>query len=119
MFSVSPPVAWNAIVHRRSFTTSKGSVMKKFLFLHYGFERPTPEIMQTWQNWFASFADRQLDQGGFAGGVEISKTGLKKLGWDADALTGYNVIEAESLEAAEKIARACPFISAIRVYELR
>ena len=93
--------------------------MKKFMFLHYGFEKPTPEIMKKWQEWFASFADKQVEQGGFMAGKEISKQGTKDLGWDADAVTGYNIIEAESLEAAEKIARSCPFISAIRVYELR
>jgi hypothetical protein len=93
--------------------------MKKFMFLHHGFEQPTSEIMQAWQDWFASFADKQIDQGGFAGGKEISSGGTKELGWDADAITGYNIIEAETMEAAEEIAQRCPFISAVRVYELR
>ena len=32
--------------------------VKKFLLLHYGFERPTPEIMEAWGTWFESVADR-------------------------------------------------------------
>ncbi len=89
------------------------------MFLHFGFEKPTPEIMEKWKAWFASIADVQVDQGGFAGGKEISKTGTRELGWDADAITGYNVIEAESLEAAAKLAESNPFIKSIRIYELR
>ena len=93
--------------------------MKKFMFMHFGFEKPSPEIMQAWQAWFASISDKQVDQGGFSGGREISKSGTKDLPWDMECITGYNIIEAESLDAAEEIARSNPFIASIRVYELR
>ncbi len=93
--------------------------MKKFMLLHFGFERPTPEIMKAWQAWLESIADKQLDQGGFRGGREISRTGSRELPWNMESITGYNIIEAESLDAAEKIARSNPFIASIRVYELR
>lgn len=93
--------------------------MKRFMLLHVGFERPTAEIMQAWQAWFASIADNQVEQGGFAGGREISRQGTGELPWNRESLTGYNVIEAESMEAAEQLARSCPFISSIRIYELR
>ena len=93
--------------------------MKKFMFLHFGFEKPTPEIMEAWKKWFASIADKQVDQGGFAGGREISKGGTKDLPWDGDCITGYNIIEAESFDEAEKLAQTNPFISSIRIYELR
>jgi hypothetical protein len=53
--------------------------MKKFMLLHFGFEKPTPEIMEAWQAWFASIADSQVDQGGFRAGREISKNGTKDL----------------------------------------
>ena len=46
--------------------------MKQFMFLHFGFEKPSPEIMQAWQSWFASIAQRQVAQGGFKGGREIT-----------------------------------------------
>lgn len=93
--------------------------MKKFMFLHYGFEMPTPEIMEAWKAWFASIAGQQVDQGGFAGGREISKDGTKDLPWSTESITGYNIIEAESLDAAEKLAQSNPFIASIRIYELR
>jgi len=37
--------------------------MKKYIFLHFGFERPTSEIMSAWKAWFESIAERQLGQG--------------------------------------------------------
>ena len=93
--------------------------MKKFMLLHYGFEPPTPEIMAAWGSWFESIADVQVDQGGFSGGREISKDGTKDLPWDRESITGYNIIEAESLDAAVEIAQGNPFIDRIRIYELR
>jgi len=36
-----------------------------------------------------------------------------------DSITGSSSIEAESLDEAEKIAKECPYIASIRVYELR
>jgi hypothetical protein len=93
--------------------------MKKFMFLHMGFENPTPEIMEAWMAWFESIADKQVDQGGFSNGREISKSGTKDLPWDMDCITGYNIIEAESIDEAEKLAQSNPFIASIRIYELR
>lgn len=93
--------------------------MKKFLLLHFGFEPPTPEIMAAWNRWFESIADKTVDQGGFGSGREISKSGAQDLPWDGESITGFNIIEAEDLDAAEKIAQSNPYISSIRVYEIR
>lgn len=93
--------------------------MKKYLLLHYGFEQPTDEIMAAWGKWFESLGERMVDMGGFNGGREISKEGTRNLPWDMDAITGYNVITAESLDEAEEIAKSNPYIASIRVYEIR
>ncbi|MHC4778447.1 MAG: YciI family protein [Planctomycetota bacterium] len=93
--------------------------MKKFMLLHLGFEPPTAEIMSGWQKWFESIADMQVEQGGFAGGREISGDGTRDLPWDMESITGYNIIEAEDMDAAEKIPRTNPYIASIRVYEIR
>jgi len=93
--------------------------MKKFMLLHFGFEQPTPEIMAAWGKWFESIQGIQVDQGGFNGGREISRDGTKDLPWGTKSITGYNIIEAEDLDAAEKVAQDNPFIESIRVYELR
>ena len=90
--------------------------MKKFMLLHIGFEQPTPEIMDAWKAWFA---DVNGEHCGFMGGREITADGASELPWGPDAMTGYSLIEAESMDAAIAIAKSNPFITAIRVYEIR
>lgn len=93
--------------------------MKKFVFLSYGFEKPTPEIMGAWGKWFESITDKIVEKGGhFSGGREISHSGTKDLPMGMESITGYTVIQADSLDDAEKIARGNPFIASIRVYEM-
>ena len=93
--------------------------MKNFVFLSFGFETPTPEIMAAWGKWFESIADKVVEKGGqFVDGREISHDGTRNLPLAKDSITGYTVIQAENLDEAEKIARGNPFIASIRVYEL-
>ena len=93
--------------------------MKKFVLLHYGFEKPTPEIMAAWGKWFESMKDRIIDMGGhFRAGREISKAGTKDLTLGLDSITGFTIVSADSIDDAEKIAQSNPYISSIRVYEV-
>ena len=93
--------------------------MKRFMLLHFGFEKPTPEIMAAWGKWFESVADKTVDPGGhFSGAREISQSGTKDLPMGMESITGYSIINAESLDDAEKIAQDNPFIASIRVYEI-
>ncbi len=92
--------------------------MKKFMFLSYGFEKPTPEIMAAWGKWFESIADKMVESGHFPGGREISKSGTKDLPLGTESITGYCIFNAESLDVAEKIAQECPYIASNRVYEI-
>ena len=57
----------------------KESPVKKFVLLHYGFEKPTPEIMAAWGKWFEAIKPHTVDMGGFGNGREISKGGTKSL----------------------------------------
>ena len=93
--------------------------MKKYVLLHYGFEKPTPEIMSAWTKWFESTKHFTVDMGGFGKGREITRSGTSDLPLGPDAITGFTIINADSLEAAEEMAQGNPFISGIRVYEVR
>ncbi len=93
--------------------------MKKYMYLSFGFEKPTPEIMGAWGKWFGTIADKIVDQGGFHGGArEISKDGTKDLPMGMESITGYIIVNAESLDEATVLARDNPFIASIRVYEI-
>jgi hypothetical protein len=92
--------------------------MKKFVIFHYGFETPTPQIMDAWNKWFASIGDKIVDPGSPLGpGREISRSGTKDLPMGSESLTGYTVINADSMDGAEQIAKGCPMITSVRVYE--
>ena len=92
--------------------------MKKFVLLTYGYETPTQEIMDAWGNWFASIGDNMVDSSGPCGpGREITHNGTKDLPLGMESFTGYLIINAENLDDAEKIAKDCPIITSIRVYE--
>ena len=92
--------------------------MKKFVFLTYGYETPTQEIMDAWSNWFATIGDKIIDNGNpFGAGREITAAGTKELSLDKGAITGYTIINASNMDEAVKIAQGCPIITSIRVYE--
>ena len=94
-------------------------MLNRYVLVHVGFETPTPEIMAAWGKWFESIADRAPDNvGPFMSGREITSSGTKELSLGPDAVTGYSVIDAESLDEAEAVAKECPSITAIRVYEI-
>ena len=92
--------------------------MKKFVFLYVGLEPPTQEIKDAWLNWFASIADSLVDSGNpFGSGREITRTGTRELALDKGAITGYSIINADSMDEAEKIAQGCPSITGVQIYE--
>lgn len=93
--------------------------MKKFVLLHYGFEKPTPEIMAAWGKWFESMQGNIIEIGGhFSRGREISKAGTRDLPLGLESITGFTIVSADSFDDAEKMAHGNPYISSIRVYEM-
>jgi hypothetical protein len=92
--------------------------MKKFVFLHVGYETPTKEIVDAWMKWFGSIKDHIVDSGNpFGPGMEITSAGVKQLPHDKGATTGYTIINAKTMDEAVKIAKTCPIITSMRVYE--
>jgi hypothetical protein len=93
--------------------------MKKYVLLHYGFEKPTPEIMSAWGKWFEATKPHMVDMGGFGHGRELSRSGTRELPLGPDSVTGFTIVNAESLDDAERMAQSNPYISSIRIYEVR
>ncbi len=93
--------------------------MKKFVLLTVGFSEPNEEIMKAWMEWFESIREKIVEQVGLWNGREVTEDGITALPMDKNAITGYLVINAESIEEAEKIAEACPMITSTKVYEVR
>ena len=92
--------------------------MKKFMVLHYGFSKPSAEDMAAWNKWFESIASVQVERGHFPGGRKITADGTEDLAFGEQSITGFTMIEAEDLDAAEAIAKECPIVLSTRVYEI-
>jgi hypothetical protein len=92
--------------------------MKRYMLLHIGFQQPTPELMARWKAWFESVESMTVENVGLRASREISHAGARDLPWGVESLTGYTIITAESMDAAETAARSNPFITSIRIYEL-
>jgi hypothetical protein len=79
-------------------------------------------VMKQWTNWFSKFGAAVVDPGNpFSGAVnKVKPDGTVAKGPVGHRATGYSILDAPSLEAATKMARACPVIKGgaqIAVYE--
>ena len=94
--------------------------MAKFVLAYRGgamaeTEADQDAAMQAWMGWFGSLGDAVVD-GGNPFGASASVGG----GSAASGLTGYSILEADSLEAATDLAGGCPVLSSggsVDVYE--
>jgi hypothetical protein len=92
--------------------------MKKFMFIYHGFMEPTQENKDAWMNWFGEIGGSIVDSGNpFGPGREVTPTGRQDLATNADAASGYTIVNAESMQAAEKLLENCPIETSVRIYE--
>ncbi|HSW88772.1 MAG TPA: hypothetical protein VLG12_06440 [Candidatus Saccharimonadales bacterium] len=92
--------------------------MKKFVLLYVGSVEPTQEVMEGWQKWFGVLGNRVVDSGNpFGAGREITKTGTHDLAQDEKAISGYTIINAESMEEVENLSKECPIVTSVKIYE--
>jgi hypothetical protein len=98
--------------------------MGNYLFAYTGGSMAeTPEaqeaVMQAWGSWFETLGSAVVD-GGAPFGPSTAVRADGSTGSTAAGLTGYSVIQADSLELAAKLADGCPVLDgggAVEVYE--
>ena len=92
--------------------------MKKYVFIYHGYSEPVEGTMDAWMKWFGEIGESIVDSGNpFGPGREVTATGSKDLPVDAVAATGYTIVNAESMDAAEKLLTNCPITTSVKVYE--
>jgi hypothetical protein len=93
--------------------------MKKFVLLFQGWGDPTDrKVRDAWTDWFAEIGDSIVDGGNpFGAGREVTKEGSRELPLEPGSTTGYTIVEAENMDAAEKLLANCPIMTSVRVYE--
>ncbi|HET9777930.1 MAG TPA: hypothetical protein VFP81_01465 [Propionibacteriaceae bacterium] len=99
-------------------------MMAKFVYLYSGGQiAETPEAqeesMQLWTSWFGSIGESLVDMGNpFSVGSTVTAGGASDGG--ASKLSGYSIVNAESLTEAASKAGGCPVLQSggsIEVYE--
>jgi hypothetical protein len=100
--------------------------MAKFLYIYYGGNMETDpkkqkESMDAWMKWFKDLGKAVVDAGNpTMPGKMLAKTGSKSI--SGDPITGYSIVTAENLEAALKMAKGSPQLTAggqIAVYSIK
>jgi len=103
--------------------------MAKFLLVYTGGVRetqPTPEesaaIIKDWTDWFTTLGERLVDAGNPTTPMakNIASDGAVSDAAPGEMVTGYSIIQADSLDAATEAAKGCPQLKAggqVAVYE--
>ena len=98
--------------------------MAKYLFVYYGKWETDPKkvakSMDAWGKWFAGLGKAVVDGGApLMPGKIVSAAGIKSP--RTKLMTGYSIMQAANMDAALKMAKSCPGITAgqdVAVYEL-
>jgi hypothetical protein len=100
--------------------------MGNFVLIHHGRgetaqdEKERPMIIQAWGEWFGRVGTQLVDGGNpFSDSKTVSRDGVTD-GSGTDPATGYSILEADSLDEAVELAKACPVLIAggyVEVYE--
>lgn len=89
--------------------------MPKFIFAYHGGNAPATmeeqqKVMAAWGAWMGSHESAWADPGAPVGeNATVTAGGVENHG-GANPLSGYSLIEADSLAAAIEIAKGCPII---------
>lgn len=89
--------------------------MAQYIIAYRGSKKPeSPEAGQAqmgkWQEWVQNLGDAVVNPGTpLTGSQTVTNDGVSDTNPD-DALTGFSMVEADSMEAALEMAKACPFL---------
>jgi hypothetical protein len=91
--------------------------MAKFVLAYHGGGMPETEaeqaeVMAAWGTWFGGLGESVLDRGSpIVVAKTVSSDGSTRDGGGANPLSGYSLVEADSLESAVEIAKGCPVLA--------
>jgi hypothetical protein len=91
--------------------------MAKYVLVTKGGSMPETEeaagkMMAEWGEWMQGLGNALTDQGNPLGAsTTINRDGSTEDGGGADPVTGYMILEADSLDAAVALAKGCPHLN--------
>ncbi|MFW2381200.1 MAG: hypothetical protein ACN4GZ_05530 [Acidimicrobiales bacterium] len=92
--------------------------MKKFVLIYHGHHSSTPELAAAWNDWFERRAESFADVGNrFGPGRRITNCRTIELSLSSNPASGYSIVNAEHIDAAEQLLEGCPIIDSVTLYE--
>jgi hypothetical protein len=100
--------------------------MGNYVLVYVGGSQPATEeegaaVMAAWTAWFATLGDSTVDPGNPFGASSTVAPGGAVTEGGASGATGYSILRADDLAAAQALAQGCPQLAAggtIEVYEV-
>lgn len=91
--------------------------MSKFVLIYHGHETPTPETRDAWNSWFRRRASHFVDVGySFGPGRHITDEMTIEFSLSSNPASGYSIVDAEHLDAAEQVLERCPIVDSVTIY---
>jgi hypothetical protein len=90
--------------------------MAKYLLSYHGGGMPETEeegarVMAAWESWMGGLGNAMVDGGNPTGqSATVGSDGSTSPGGGANPVTGYSIIEADSLDAAVELVKGCPIL---------
>ena len=92
--------------------------MKKFVLIYHGYNTSTPELVAAWNDWFQRRAASFADVGNtFGPGRKITNEGTIEWSLSSNRASGYSIVNAEDIDAAEQLLEGCPIVDSVSLYE--
>lgn len=91
--------------------------MAQYLLAYHGGGMPETEadqqaVMKAWEGWMGGLGSALVNPGNqVGGGSTVSSDGSVSSGQGANPITGYSIVEADSLDAAATHAKGCPILT--------
>ncbi len=89
--------------------------MSNYVFAYHGGKMPeSPEegakFMARWKAWVGGLGDTVVNPGNPVGMSKTVSSGSVSDGGGSNPLSGYSVVNADSMDAAVKMAKGCPHL---------
>ena len=92
--------------------------MPKYVFVYHGGKMPETEeegaqVMAQWQSWLGGMGDAVVDGGNPVGmSSTVHSDGSVTGDGGSNPVSGYSLVQTDSMEAALALAKGCPILEA-------
>ena len=93
--------------------------MPKFIFAYHGGSGPedmseadVQQVMQAWMKWFEDMGDAVVEMGNPVGmSTTVNSDGSVSDNGGSNPISGYTIVQADTMEAAQALAKAGPVLT--------